>query len=105
MHTGPAQKEGEGVVPQRVRHCQYVAERIGELVRQMPNVTIGVLCRKNDTLARMMFELRGKGIDASEEGGNSLDDSAAVEVILSLFTLTDHPSHSVAWFHVQNSPL
>ena len=45
------------------------------------------------------------GIEASEEGGNPLTDSPAVELILSLFVLADHPDHSVAWFHLRTSLL
>ena len=53
----------------------------------------------------MIFELRKENVEASEEGGNPLTDSPAVELMLSLFTLADHPGHSIAWFHLQNSPL
>jgi ATP-dependent exoDNAse (exonuclease V) beta subunit len=44
-------------------------------------------------------------VDASQEGAGALTDSAAVDVILSLLTLADHPGHSIAWHHVRNSPL
>jgi ATP-dependent exoDNAse (exonuclease V) beta subunit len=105
LETGPAQDEGEKVVGQRGKHCEFVAKRINELIQHIPGRSIGVLCRRNETVARMIFEFRQKNVEASEEGGNPLTDSPAVEVVLSLFTLADHPGHSVAWFHLKNSPL
>ena len=105
LHSGPAQAEDENIVGQREGHYRYVAEKIREIVDKSPHATVGVLCRTNDTLARMMFDLRQQNVNASEEGGHTLDDSAAVEVILSLLTLADHPRHGVASFHLRNSPL
>jgi ATP-dependent helicase/nuclease subunit A len=105
LHTGPAQQDGQQVGDQRRRHCEYVATKIRDLVAQAPGHSVGVLCRKNDAVARMIYELRQLRVPASEEGGNPLTDSPAVELILSLFTLADHPGHSVAWFHLQNSAL
>ena len=105
LHTGPAQQKGESLPGQRGRHCEYVAQKIHDLVQQAAVSSIGVLCRKNDTVARMIYELRKLKVEASEEGGNPLTDSPAVELMLSLFTLADHPGHSIAWFHLQNSPL
>src|SRR5262249_54510905 len=105
LHTGPGQLAGENVAQQRQRHCKFVATAIRDLVAQVRGFSIGVLCRKNDTVARMIYDLRQLRVEASEEGGNALTDSPAVEVLLSLFTLADHPGHSIAWFHLQNSPL
>jgi ATP-dependent exoDNAse (exonuclease V) beta subunit len=102
LATGPAQEVDEPLSDVRGRHCEYVAKQIKKV---MPGLSVGVLCRGNETVARMIYELRRLDIKASEEGGWPLDDSPAVEVILSLFTLADHPCHSVAWFHLQNSPL
>jgi ATP-dependent helicase/nuclease subunit A len=105
LHTGPAQGEDESLSDQRGRHCKYVAMQIAQLARQAPGASVGVLCRTNSTVARMIYELRESGVDASEEGGCPLTDSPAVELILSLFTLADHGGHSVAEFHLRNSPL
>jgi ATP-dependent exoDNAse (exonuclease V) beta subunit len=105
LQTGPAQQDGENVIGQRGRHCAYVAQKIHDLAQQVPGRSIGVLCRKNDTVARMIYELRRLKVEASEEGGNALTDSPAVDLMLSLFMLADHPGHSIAWFHLRNSPL
>jgi len=105
LKTGPAQQVGQSIADHRGEHCKHVATRIRELGQQAPGRSIGVLCRKNDTVACMIYELRLLGVQASEEGGNPLTDSPAVQLALSLFTLADHPGHTVAWFHLKNSPL
>ncbi len=105
LHTGPAQNKDQSLAQHRVQHIKYVAQQIRDLCQAAPGRSIGVLCRKNDTIARTIYELRLLEVQASEEGGNPLTDSPAVELILSLFTLADHPGHSVAWFHLKTSPL
>lgn len=105
LHTGPAQQDDETLPEQRGRQCAFVAQKIHDLIQKASGCSIGILCRKNDTVVRMIYELRKLKVDASEEGGNALTDSPAVELMLSLFTLADHPGHSIAWFHLQNSPL
>jgi ATP-dependent exoDNAse (exonuclease V) beta subunit len=104
VETGPAQLDGEKVEGQRERHFVHVAREIAGLFKNASGLSIGILCRKNDAVARMIYELRQQKVEASEEGGKPLTDSPAVEVILSLFTLADHPSHSIARFHLENSP-
>ncbi len=77
---------------------------IAELNRSAPNASIGILVRTNAELGPLIHRLRERGIEASQEGGNPLDDSAAVELILSLVHLADHPGDSIAEFHVKSSP-
>ncbi|MFN9911996.1 MAG: hypothetical protein ACK53L_05410, partial [Pirellulaceae bacterium] len=48
--------------------------------------------------------MREVQVEASQEGGNPLVDSAAVELMLSCVHLADHPGDSVARFHLQHSP-
>jgi ATP-dependent exoDNAse (exonuclease V) beta subunit len=64
-----------------------------------------VLVRTNAAVARAIYALRQRKILASEEGGNPLTDSPAVELILSLLMLADHPGDRVARFHLARSPL
>jgi ATP-dependent exoDNAse (exonuclease V) beta subunit len=78
---------------------------IVEVHRAAPGVSIGVLVRTNAELTPIIHRLRELGIEASQEGGNPLDDSAAVELILSAVQLADHPGDSVAEFHLRSSPL
>ncbi len=105
LHAGPRKEDGQYVADQRVGHCKYVAEKVQELWPKVSGCSVGVLCRRNETVARMIYELHQLEVPASEEGGNPLTDSPAVELLLSLFTLVDHPGHSVARFHLVNSPL
>ena len=81
------------------------ADAVAELTRQTPTATIGILTRTNGTVGRLIYELNERGIEASEEGGNPLTDSAAVQLVLSMFSFIDHPGHTIARFHVANSPL
>ncbi|QDU38877.1 ATP-dependent helicase/nuclease subunit A [Maioricimonas rarisocia] len=83
----------------------FAARRVVEIRRQLPGATIGVLTRTNPGVARTIFELRRLGVPASEEGGNPLTDSAALQLMMSLIRLADHPWDTVARFHVARSPL
>ncbi|MDD3469328.1 MAG: UvrD-helicase domain-containing protein [Thermoguttaceae bacterium] len=81
------------------------AQKIQQMLRDAPGASVGVLVRRNEVVGRMIYELRQLGLPASEEGGNPLTDSPAVEVVLSMLTLVDHPGDRVAAFHVASSPL
>ncbi|MCA9000165.1 MAG: UvrD-helicase domain-containing protein, partial [Planctomycetaceae bacterium] len=82
-----------------------VADAIRDLHQQAPGCSIGVLTRTNRSVGRLVYELTQRGVEASEEGGNPVTDSAAVELVLSLMTFADHPGHSIARFHLAKSPL
>ncbi len=56
-------------------------------------------------MAQLIYKLRQRGVPASEEGGNPLTDSVAVQIILSILKLADHPGDTIARFHVVQSPL
>jgi ATP-dependent helicase/nuclease subunit A len=85
---------------------QFAAAHVAELARGNPDRTIGVLVRRNVAVARLIYELRtSHDLLASEEGGNPLTDSAAVQLVLSLLKLADHPGDTAARFHVAKSPL
>lgn len=66
---------------------------------------IGVLVRTNEEVGELIFRLQQAKIPASEEGGNAITDSAAVEIILSAICLADHPDDDLSRFHVSHSPL
>ncbi len=82
-----------------------VADRIAELHRNSPHAEIGVLTRTNRDVGRMIGLLREREVEASQEGGNPLVDSAPVLLLLSAMKLANHPSDSLAFFHVAHSPL
>ena len=79
--------------------------QIAEYHQKCPDRTIGVLTRTNRTIAETIFKLRQAGIEASQEGGNFLTDSAAVETVLAAIQLADHPGDTVARFLVSHSAL
>src|SRR5205085_10210526 len=82
------------------------AAEIARVAGEHPGRSIGVLVRRNSAVARLIFELRSRHqLSASEEGGNPLTDSVAVQLILSLLKLIDHPGDLAARFHVAGSPL
>lgn len=84
---------------------QFTADEVTRLAQAAPQATIGVLTRTNHSVGRMIGLLRERGIVASEEGGTSLTDSAAVQLILSICEFADHPDHLIAHFHAATSPL
>ena len=86
-------------------HTAEVAARIKQVAEEFPNRTIGVLTRTNADVAKLIFELGLAGVAASEEGGNPLTDSAAVNILISALRLLDHPDDAISRFHVMHSPL
>ena len=104
LRTSP-ELEGESAEERRNPYYQWVALQIKELHQQCPGAEIGVLTRKNHTVARLVHELRLLGVPASEEGGTAPTDSPAVLAVLSLLHLASHPGCEISRFHVANSPL
>ncbi len=95
----------EGSTDQAKTTLLYAAERIAELKKQAPTAGIGVLVRRNAEIGLLISRLRALGVEASEEGGNPLTDSPAVELLLSVLKLADHPGDTVARYHVARSCL
>src|SRR5690606_8543223 len=94
-------------VPSETRQSlflDFTARQIAQLVADS-DVSIGVLFRTNADVGRMIGLLRELDVSASQDGGNPLNDSVAVELILSLLHLADHPGDGVCAFHVATSPL
>lgn len=82
------------------------AELVARLHRESPELSIGVLTRRNAAVGRLIYQLRRTHlVDASEEGGNPLTDSAAVQLVMALLTLADHPGDTVSRYHLAHSPL
>lgn len=104
LRTCPELPEGSAE-ERRVPYYRWVAEQIREHHRLCPGAEIGVLTRKNGTVARLVHELNLMGVPASEEGGTAPVDSPAVLAILSLLHLASHPGCQISRFHVATSPL
>jgi ATP-dependent exoDNAse (exonuclease V) beta subunit len=103
LQVAPRSGEGEKQADITLR---FAAGEIARLAAEHPGRSIGVLVRRNSAVARLIYELRADHqVLASEEGGNPLTDSAAVQLVLSLVRLADHPGDTAAHFHVASSPL
>ncbi|AMV17707.1 UvrD-helicase domain-containing protein [Planctomyces sp. SH-PL14] len=103
--TGEGEEAGDEPEVSEDDLLEFTADRVAELAAKSPEATIGVLVRTNGTVGRIVHKLQRRHVEASEEGGSPLTDSAAVQLVLSLFRLADHPGHAVARFHVAHSPL
>ena len=105
---GPQQKFPD-TTKDRARNRKMINKtiaKIRDLLRTIPSHhDIGVIVRTNAEVGTLIGRLQEAGIPASEEGGNPITDSAAVELVLSALTLADHPGDSVARFHLSHSPL
>ncbi len=97
-HEGPK-------VSAKSRCFETAAKLIEQIHRQSPQRTIGVLTRTNAAVAELIYYLSHDDLNVSQEGGNPLTDSAAVEVVLSAFMLADHPGDGRWYFHLRHSPL
>jgi ATP-dependent helicase/nuclease subunit A len=84
---------------------EEVSDRIASLHRDAPSIEIGVLTRTNQEISSIIHLLRERGLEASQEGGNPLTDSAAVLLIQSALRVANHPADSLGYFHVMQSPL
>ncbi|HEV7225118.1 MAG TPA: UvrD-helicase domain-containing protein [Pirellulales bacterium] len=100
--VGPRAAPGDD---QKTTTLIFAAAEIARLAADAPDCSVGALVRDNQAVARLIYELKDRGVQASEEGGNPLTDSPAVAVVLALLTLADHPGDTVARFHVAHSPL
>lgn len=103
LQTATGAKEDDS---QQTETLSFAATEVARLHRESPGASIGILVRRNQAVARMIYELRHThGIEASEEGGNPLLDSASVQLVLSLLAIADHPGDTISRFHVAHSPL
>lgn len=105
------------VMPRRDRYddttgprLAEAAQRAAELHRRAPGMSIGILTRTNKALGRLLYELGPNGpqnldVPAGGRGRGSLTDAPAVEAVLDLLQLADHPDDTVAAYHVANAPV
>lgn len=99
-------KIDDGDAATKRRACFEDAARIAaDLHRANPEITIGILTRTNHGVAQLIYLLEKMEVDVSQEGGNPLIDSAAVEIVLSALMSADHPGDARWAFHVRQTPL
>lgn len=104
LHIAP-KVGGSQTRPQQAKNLDVAAALAAELRRERPGLHIGILCRRNRSVAGILNRLREAGVPASARGVGSLRDAAAVNAILAALDLADHPDHTLAAFHVGRSPL
>ncbi len=95
----PQSREQQGVV------LDTAVALVSEILRDAPNGSIGILCRRNSAVAGVLNRLRERGVPASARGAGSLCDAAAVNAMIAALDLADHPDDTIAAFHVAHSPL
>lgn len=104
METSRLVEDGDAAMRQAA--CfEDAASIAAEIHRQNPKQTVGILTRTNRGVAKLILELERMGVDVSQEGGNPLTDSAAVEVVLSSLMMAEHPGDGRWAFHCQSTPL
>ena len=84
---------------------KYTLNRIAQLRHKHPGRSIGVLFRAGKNIPTLLKGLKTRGIVASDEGGIPLTDSAAVQQVLSVMTLIDHPGDTIVRFHLSGGHL
>jgi len=109
VRTHPwVEKEEEGGRDKADRVAGTVAavkELVDEAAAAGRRAEIGVLVRANKPIRALVGALRAAGIDASEEGGGTLDEDPAVSAALSLLWWADHPTDELALFHAAMGPI
>lgn len=86
---------------------QETAALVAELYHRHPGKSIGVLLRTNGAVGRVLYELGPTRlrIPATGRGGGPLTDAPAVNALLDLLRVADHPDDTIAAFNVMASPL
>ncbi len=102
VQTSRQVEEGED---RELACIEDAATLVARINRLAPARSIGILTRTNRGVAQMIYLLERLGIDVSQEGGNPLTDSAAVEVILSALMMAEHPGDRRWEFHSQATTL
>lgn len=101
-----ARRAGDNEEQQAVT-LEHAADLIAKLADEAPTRTIGVLVRTRAVGNKLLYELgpSKRNVDAAGRGGGTLADSPAVNAVLDLLRLADHPEHTIAAFNVMCSPL
>ncbi|TWT83504.1 ATP-dependent helicase/nuclease subunit A [Planctomycetes bacterium CA13] len=81
------------------------AKQIAEIAKEASGKKIGVLTRTNSAVAQLINMLESLNVEVSQEGGNPLTDSAAVETVLSALMMAEHPGDGRWRFHVEQTLL
>lgn len=78
---------------------------VKEIYHAPSQPTIGILVRKNQAIEGIVAALRQEGFPVSQEGRNPVTASPAVQMILNVLRLADHPGDTAAAWRIMMSPL
>ncbi len=83
------------------------AQLLKEIEPTRRGLSVGILVRKNDTAQRLVDFLRAECSDMAivNESKGSITDNPVVALLLSLIRWAAHPGDTLAWGHLQMSPL
>ncbi|MCC5828452.1 MAG: UvrD-helicase domain-containing protein [Phycisphaeraceae bacterium] len=85
-------------------HLEFAAGYIAKLAAAHPYRSIGVLVNRNEMAKDLIVALRRRDIAASGESGSSVGDDPAVQLVLSVFRLAEHPGDTAsAWLLMRSA--
>ncbi len=81
---------------------EKASQKVCELAKQNHNISIGVLCRSNNFVNKMITSLKGEpyNLSISQEGGVPLLDSKAVVFILAVLKYMNHTDDSLCEYEI-----
>ncbi|NNM24809.1 MAG: UvrD-helicase domain-containing protein [Phycisphaerales bacterium] len=94
--------------PKRVAtRLRAAATLVATLHRADPSASVAVLTRTNAAVTHLLYELgpTRQDVPAAGRGGGPLTDTPAVNALLDLLRLADHPADTIAAFNVARGPL
>ncbi|MDD5093905.1 MAG: UvrD-helicase domain-containing protein [Dehalococcoidia bacterium] len=95
------------IKPTQEDRFQIVAHLLKEIEPGSRGLSVGILVRKNDTGKELVDFLRTECAEMNivHEGRGTIADNPVVAVLLSLVKFAAHPGDTLAWHHLQMSPL
>jgi len=96
-----------GGKPTKEDRFQAVADLLKELDPVRRGLSVAVLVHQNQTGHLMVDTLRREcpGLPVAHEGRAAIMDNPVVALLLALVTFATHPGDTLAWRHLQMSPL
>lgn len=86
-------------------HLLYCARYIADLYHKHQGRSIGVLVGSNECAKQLIALLRARRVQASGESGASVGDDPAVQLLLQVLRLADHPGDTTASWLLSRSCL
>jgi len=99
--------DGGMITPSSADRYRLVANLLNEIQPLARGLTVAVLVRSNEQGKALVDQLRGScpGMAVIHEGRAAISDNAVVALLRALMTFAAHPGDTMAWQHLQMSPL